>query len=117
MLLAAARCFAERTAVLEAAEGRTASFAELWGGALALAHRLRCAGVRPGDRVAILLERGAASAAAYFGALTCGGVAVIVNEALKARQIDYILRHSGARFVVCAGGLLACRRLCRPGPR
>ncbi len=106
MLLAAARRFAERTAVLEAARGRTTSFAELWGGALALVHRLRCAGIQPGDRVAILLERGAESAAAYFGALACGGTAVILDEALRARQIDYILRHSGARFIVCAGGLL-----------
>jgi len=107
MLLAAARRFAERTAVLDAADGRTASFAELWGEALALAHRFRRAGIRPGDRVAILLERSTASAVAYFGTLACGGAAVIVNEALKVRQIDYILRHSGARFVACAGGLLS----------
>ncbi|WP_448205595.1 AMP-binding protein [Azospirillum sp. sgz302134] len=106
MLAAAARRFAERTAVLEVAEGRTTDFAELWGKAAGLARRLRHAGIRPGDRVAILLERGAMSAAAYFGALACGGVAVIVDETLKARQIDYILRHSEARFVVCAEGLL-----------
>src|SRR3546814_633546 len=106
ILLDAARHFAERTAVLEAHEVRTTSFAELWGGALALARRLQCAGIRPGDRVAILLERGAASAAAYFGTLACGGAAVIVNETLKTRQIDYILRHSEAGFVVCAGELL-----------
>ena len=106
MLLAAAQRFAERTAVLEAAEGRTASFAELGGGALAVAYRLRRAGIRPGDRVAILFERSAASAAAYFGALACGGAAVVVNEALRPQQIGYILHHSEARFLVCAGGLL-----------
>lgn len=106
MLLAAARCLPKRTAVLEAAEGQSTSFAELWEAALALACHLHCADIRPGDRVAILLERGAVSAAAYFGVLACGGVAVIVNEALKPRQVDYILRHSGARFVICAGGLL-----------
>src|SRR3546814_6138328 len=57
ILLDAARHFAERTAVLEAHEVRTTSFAELWGGALALARRLQCAGIRPGDRVAIQIGR------------------------------------------------------------
>src|SRR5215207_6762159 len=75
MLLVAARRFGERTAVLEAAQGRTASFAGLCRGALALAHRLRSFGIRPGDRVAILLERGVESATSYFGVLACGGVA------------------------------------------
>ncbi len=82
------------------------SFEGLWRRALALACRLRNSGVRSGDRVAILLERGVESATSYFGVLACGGVAVLLSETLKARQIDYILSHSGARFVVCADGLL-----------
>jgi amino acid adenylation domain-containing protein len=106
ILLAASRLHGARAAVVETADGRTASFAELWQVALTLAQELRLAGIEPGDRVAILLERGAASAAAYFGVLACGGAAVIVNEALKLRQIDYILRHAGVRAIVCGGGLL-----------
>src|SRR3546814_14423611 len=90
ILLDAARHFAERTAVLEAHEVRTTSFAELWGGALALARRLQCAGIRPGDRVAILLERGAASAAAYFGTLACGGAAAIGRASCRARVCQYV---------------------------
>src|SRR3546814_19697421 len=31
---------------------------------------------------------------------------LIVNETVKTRQFDYILRHSEAGFVVCAGELL-----------
>lgn len=106
MLLVAAQHFTEQVAVLDVADTRATSFGELWQGAQALAHRLRVEDIRPGDRVAILLKRGAASAAAYFGALACGGVAVILNDTLKARQIDYILCHSGARFIVSEGGLL-----------
>jgi amino acid adenylation domain-containing protein len=106
MLSFAARRFGKRTAVLEAAGGRMVDFEGLWRGALALAYRLRSSGVRPGDRVAILLERGVGSATSYFGVLACGGVAVLLSETVKARQIDYILHHSGAHFVVCADGLL-----------
>ncbi|HVH09634.1 MAG TPA: AMP-binding protein [Gemmatimonadales bacterium] len=68
---------------------------------------LLAAGVARGDRVAILLERGAEAAAAFFGALAAGAIAVVVNETLRPRQIEHILTHSGARHLIAAGELLA----------
>ena len=53
-------------------------------------------GVQPGDRVAILLRRGADAAGAFFGVLASGAIAVVVNELLQPRQIEHILSHSGA---------------------
>src|SRR3546814_14146669 len=91
ILLDAARHFAERTAVLEAHEVRTTSFAELWGGALALARRLQCAGIRPGDRVALLLERGSARAAAYFG--TRSGARRVGKESVSQVSIGWCRTH------------------------
>ncbi len=105
MLWATARRAPDKPAIIEAAGDRERSFTTLWGHALSLAHLLRAAGVERDDRVAIVLDRGAASAAAYFGALACGGVAVPINETLRPRQIDYIVKHAGVRAIVSSDAL------------
>ncbi|GIU87064.1 MAG: AMP-dependent synthetase [Acidimicrobiia bacterium] len=89
-----------------AAEG-ACTYARLAGRAAAFAGALADAGVAPGDRVAIFLPRGADAAAAFFGTLAHGAVAVFVNETLKARQIRHILSHSGARAVLTDGEMAA----------
>jgi long-chain acyl-CoA synthetase len=60
--------------------GQSTSYAELCDAAAATAAHLSSAGVEPGDRVAILLQRGADAAAAFFGILAAGAVAINVNE-------------------------------------
>ena len=62
--------------------------------------------------MAIHLRRGAAAAAAYFGALASGAAAVIVNEQLQPRQIEHILNHSGAVAMIVEEELAG--RLDRP---
>jgi amino acid adenylation domain-containing protein len=64
-------------------------------------------GIRPNDRVAIFLERGAEAAAAFFGVVAAGGIAVIVNESLRPRQIEHILHHADARALLSSADLLA----------
>jgi amino acid adenylation domain-containing protein len=81
-------------------------YAELWGRAAAFTLTLREAGIRPGDRVAIFLERDATAVAAYFGVLAAGGVAVIINETMRPRQLEYTLRHSGASLLLTSAELL-----------
>ena len=61
-------------------------------------------GVRPGMRVAVLLERGVDAAAAVFGVQATGAVAVIVNDRLRARQAAHILDDSGAHVLVTTAG-------------
>jgi amino acid adenylation domain-containing protein len=68
--------------------------------------------VRPGDRVAIFLRRGADAAACFFGALAAGAVAVNVNELLRPRQIEHILAHAGAVALLTSDELSG--RLARP---
>jgi amino acid adenylation domain-containing protein len=87
--------------------GSTVTYAALRDHAAAFGAALRAAGVAPGDRVAIWLERDRDAAAAFFGALAAGALAVIVNETLRPRQVEHILRHSGARCLVTARKLLA----------
>lgn len=72
------------------------TYAELRSRAECVAAALRAGGVKPADRVAIFLERGADAAAAFFGAVACGAIAINVNETLRPRQIEHILNHSGS---------------------
>lgn len=91
---------------------RTAHYGALRAQAATVAATLVAKGVLPGDSVAILLDRGADAAAAFFGVLASGAIAVVVHEALRPRQIEYVLTHAGARVLLSTTDVL--RRLPRP---
>ncbi len=57
-------------------------------------------GLRPGDRVALVLVNSAEFVAAYFGALRAGLVAVPVNTGSTQPEVEFVLGDSGARAVV-----------------
>lgn len=95
----------ERAALLDR-EGST-GYGALLARARSAAVELAALGIRPGDRVAVFLERGADAVAAYYGILAAGAAAVIINETLRPRQIEYILAHSGAAVLVTTGDLLS----------
>ena len=110
LLWDAADAHGERPAVIE--REATVSYAALRAHAAAVAAHLRETGVAPGDRVGILLERGADAVAAFFGVLAAGGVAVNINETLRSRQIEYQLERTSARVLIASAELLS--RLPRP---
>lgn len=109
-LWAAADAWPDYPAVVQ--RGAAVDYAGLRARAAGVADGLRAAGVRPGDRVGIFLERGAEAAAAFFGAAACGAVAVNVNETLRPRQIEHILSHCAAAALLSDAEMLA--RLPRP---
>jgi len=74
--------------------GRETSYAALRERAAAIAQALVAARLRPSDRVAILLENGVDAVAAFFGVLAAGGIAVILNQALRPRQMAQMLGHA-----------------------
>ena len=76
------------------------TYEALWQRAASVATALGDRGVRPGDRVGILLDRGASAAAALFGVYAAGGIAVVINERLQPRQIEYVLRACGAAGLI-----------------
>jgi acyl-CoA synthetase (AMP-forming)/AMP-acid ligase II len=92
-------------AVIEGVGAPTA-YDELQRRAAGGAAFLAAAGVGDGDRVAIFAERGSAAIAAYFAVLAVGGVAVLVNERLRPRQVEYVLAHSGARLLIASAWLM-----------
>ncbi len=105
MLWRAAETSAARAAVIDP-EGST-TWGSLRDRASAVAHTLAERGVRPGDRVAVLAERGAEAAAAYFGALASGATVIVINERLRPRQVEYVLGRAGARVLLTTRTMLA----------
>jgi amino acid adenylation domain-containing protein len=82
------------------------TYRELKERAETIAQALVEAGAQPGDRVAIFLPRGTDAAAAFFGVVAIGAAAVFVNESLRPKQIEYIVRHSGARVFLTGSDIL-----------
>ena len=100
MLLATAAADPGRRALI--AGNAELSYGKLAARALAFAEALVAAGARPGDRVAILLRRDADAAAAFYGTLATGAIAVLVSDQLRPRQIEHVLEHSGATLLLAA---------------
>ncbi|MBD8906468.1 AMP-binding protein [Methylorubrum zatmanii] len=70
----------------------------------ALAERLRRLGLRPGDRVAILLPKSIRECVAIFAASAAGGVFVPIHPSLRPRQVHHIVADSGARVLLTDAG-------------
>ncbi len=60
---------------------------------------LRKRGVRPGDRVGIMMPNVSEVPVVYYGILRAGGVVVPMNPLLKGREVAYYLGDSGAGLV------------------
>ncbi|OBG73012.1 long-chain fatty acid--CoA ligase [Mycobacterium sp. E3305] len=73
----------------------TFTFAELDAAAARVATLLERAGIRPGDRVGVMLPNTPAFAVAFYGIMYRGAVAVPMNPLLKEREIAYYLSNSG----------------------
>ncbi|GAA1308126.1 long-chain fatty acid--CoA ligase [Streptomyces sanglieri] len=96
-----ARKHPDRVAVVDS--GNRIKYHELWAGALRCAGALRASGVRPGDRVAVLLPNSADFLYAYYGALAAGATVVPVHGLLVAEEVAYVLRHSGSVALISGG--------------
>jgi long-chain acyl-CoA synthetase len=60
---------------------------------------LRERGLKPGDRVGLMMPNVAEVPVLYYGVLRAGGVVVPMNPLLKAREVAYYLGDSGAGLV------------------
>src|SRR5690349_5253842 len=94
----AAYIYPDQTAVVSG--HRRYSYQQLAKRSWRLANALRSAGLRKGDRVATLLFNSPAMLEAHFGVPAAGGILVAVNYRLSSAEIDYILGHSGARYLL-----------------
>jgi long-chain acyl-CoA synthetase len=81
LLWSTTRTHAASPAVVEC--GREFSYAALCNRAASVAAALAATGLKPNERVAILLENSMDAVAAFFGVLAAGGIAVVINDALR----------------------------------
>jgi 1-acyl-sn-glycerol-3-phosphate acyltransferase len=78
------------------------TYRDLWQTALRVAGGLQRLGVRPGDRVALMLPSGPDYFHSFFGALVAGAVPVPIYPPTRPSQLDeHLLRH--ARILDNAG--------------
>jgi amino acid adenylation domain-containing protein len=66
---------------------------------------LRAAGVAAGDRVAVMVERGAPLVAALLGVLEAGAAYVPLDPKLPAERLAYMAEDSRARLLLTQSGL------------
>ena len=92
-------------AVLEG--GRVTDYATLQRRAAAIGAALTASGFKVHDRVGIFLDGGADAIAAFFGVVAAGGIAVVINESLRPRQVEHILEASGATTLITSEDLLS----------
>jgi carnitine-CoA ligase len=104
MLEAHAGKFGARTLV-QAGERRW-SFAEAPELAACAAGRLARAGIRAGDRVALMCQNRAEFIEVFLGCAWLGASLVPINVASRGLQLRHILENSGARLLVIEAALL-----------
>jgi len=75
------------------------SYAGLDDATARVAAMLRERGLRPGDRVGVMLPNVPHFALAYYGVLRAGGVVVPMNVLLKEREVGFYLGDSEARLL------------------
>src|SRR6185503_10674619 len=76
------------------------SYEEFRDAALRVAAAVLAKGIEPGDRVGMVLPNVLSFPIVFYGALLAGAAVVPMNPLLKAREVEYYLRDSGARIVV-----------------
>ncbi|MFN0302167.1 MAG: class I adenylate-forming enzyme family protein [Burkholderiales bacterium] len=83
------------------ASPRIVSYRQIDTLADAVAKGLLSSGCRRGDRIAIMSANRVEFIGTYFGIMRAGCVAVPVNFKFPRATIEYVVRDSGARMVIC----------------
>jgi acyl-CoA synthetase (AMP-forming)/AMP-acid ligase II len=101
--IAAAR--PRRAAVVAGGTGEAVGFADLDAAALRIARLLHDRGLRPGDRIAVLMENGPAWFRVCWAAQRSGLLYVPVNWHLTAAEAAFVVADSGAQVLVASAAL------------
>ncbi|WP_448567013.1 long-chain-fatty-acid--CoA ligase, partial [Thermus sp.] len=86
--------------------GRSLTYRELWREVQAFARGLQEAGIRPGERVAIMLPNSPQFVIAFYGTLLAGSVGVNVNPMYTPRELRHQLKDAGVQALVILDQLL-----------
>ena len=93
----------DKEAFVDVTQGKRLTYSQYDTEANRTANVLAAAGVRKGDRVALLMMNGAAYMELLFGIAKIGAVCVLLNWRLTAEELVFILKDSGAETLVYDG--------------
>ncbi|MFC9664053.1 amino acid adenylation domain-containing protein [Nocardia sp. NPDC127606] len=93
------------TAVIDAASGSSITYAELDRLANRVARAVRAAGAGPGDRVAVVAERGPELLPGLLGVLKAGAAYVPIDASYPAERIDLLVTDSRPALVLTSTGV------------
>ena len=111
----------DHPAIVLADSGEALTYRELDEGSNRFAQLLRSVGLRPGDRVAVMMRNGIEFPQVYWGATRSGVFVTLLSTHLKPEEAAYIVNDSGSRALVLSAELgetpraLAGRRELIPG--
>jgi len=91
-------------------DGSSFTYAETFDRARCFGAFLAAQGLRPGDRVALMMKNTLFYPVAWLGLLAQGLVAVPINSRLGPDDAGYIVRHSRTRLVLCDTSTAAVAR-------
>ena len=86
---------------LETETGLSVSFAEILSQAGRFATTLSAAGVAPGDRVAVQVEKSVEAVCLYLAVLQAGAVYLPLNTAYTVAELEYFIADASPKVVVC----------------
>lgn len=86
---------------IETADGRTLTYGEMLDQSGRMAAALDTLGVRPGDRVAVQVEKSPEALMLYLACLRAGAVYLPLNTAYTLTELDYFIGDAEPRVVVC----------------
>jgi fatty-acyl-CoA synthase len=87
-------------------EDQRVTYQEVRDRSYRLANALSSLGVSKGDRVAVLLKNGSEWFDIFFAVAGLGAVMVPVNFLLKSKEVEFIVRDSGAKVLLVGEDLL-----------
>jgi malonyl-CoA/methylmalonyl-CoA synthetase len=86
---------------LRTPDGSAMSYGQMADGAGRYANALAALGVRPGDRVAVQVEKSPQAVLLYLATLRAGAVYLPLNTAYTLAELEYFVGDAGPKLVVC----------------
>ncbi|KGX93424.1 long-chain fatty acid--CoA ligase [Pontibacillus halophilus JSM 076056 = DSM 19796] len=81
--------------------GKELSYEEVYQQAKEVASYLQWLGLEKGDRVSIMLPNCPQAVIGYYAVLMAGGVVVQTNPLYMERELEYQMKDSGAKMIIC----------------
>src|SRR6476646_8930641 len=113
VVLESCRRNSNKTALVDASNGRRLSYAQYGETVEAVARGLTAAGVKPGDVVAIFLANSWEFCTAFHGVQLAGAIPTLLNPTYREREVRCQLENSGATVLIPDAGNIAGINLAR----